>query len=121
MIARVRILGKSVRLDGALNKMYEARKAAITAIAQSAARDSEPLVPRLTGDLRQTAEVNSIYDEGKLIWGDASVPYARPHYYAPGDWNYTTPGTGPEWFEKAKQKHLDQWIKEGEQAAKEVL
>ena len=117
----IRIRVKEIRLEEILNKVGEAREAIVTAITQGAARDSEPLVPRLSGDLRQTAEVNSTYDQGKLVWGDASVPYARPHYYAPGDWNYTTPGTGPEWFEKAKQKHLDQWIKEGEQAAKEVL
>lgn len=117
MSIRCRI--KAVDVQRALNKAEPINKAVVTAVTQAALRDSEPYVPRLEGRLRQTAETESIYDEGKLIYGNASVPYAAVHYYAPGNWNYTTPGTGPRWFDKALKEKLAQWITEGAEAAKE--
>lgn len=109
----------AVDLGRAMQKADLMETAAITAIAQGVVRDSKPFVPKREGNLRQTGETESDYESGKVRYGNASVPYAAPQYNAPGGWNYTTPETGPDWYSKAEGKHLKQWIKEGEQAAKE--
>lgn len=111
---------KAVELAKAMQKADLMEEAAVTAISQGVVRDSAPFVPRLEGSLRQTAETESDYVSGKVIYGNRSVPYAAAHYYAPGNWNYTTPGTGPRWFEKAQAKHMKQWLAEGEKAVKEA-
>lgn len=109
----------AVDLGRAIQKADLMETAAVTAIAQGVVRDSEPYVPKREGKLRASAEIEIDYESGKVRYGNASVPYAAPQYNAPGGWNYTTPGTGPDWYSKAEGKHLKQWIKEGEQAAKE--
>lgn len=91
-----------------------------SSLVLAAMRDANPLVPMLTGALRMSAESQSKPNEGQLIYGSAAVPYARPHYFAPGGWHYTMPGTGPAWFDKAKQTHLPLWIREAEMAGKEA-
>lgn len=102
--------------------------------------DCEPLVPLLNGQLRRSAnfpegvyggvlEYNTPYahyqyvgkvygpnipkiDEmtGEIIgWyspkGKAKHPTGRMMA------NYSEPGTGPEWFEKAKERHGDKWLR----------
>ena len=66
---------------------------------------NENFVPLKSGDLRNNSNVAP---DGKSI--EWSSPYARRHYYAPGGWNYTTPGTGPRWDEKAKGVFMSDWI-----------
>lgn len=110
----------SVEMGRAIQKAGLMEKAAVNAISQAVVRDSEPYVPRLTGDLRDTGRSETDYEQGKVRYGNANVVYARPQYEAPGGWGYTTPGTGPEWYEEAKNAHMDQWIDEGEQAVKEA-
>lgn len=66
---------------------------------------NENFVPMRDGDLRALSAVSP---DGKNInWNSV---YARRHYYAPGTWNYTTPGTGPKWDEKAKGVFMSDWI-----------
>lgn len=119
MSGSVQIRVAAVDVGRALQKADLMETAAVTAISQAVVRDSEPYVPKREGHLRASAETESDYEAGKVRYGSASVPYAAPQYNAPGGWNYTTPGTGPDWYSKAEGKHLKQWIKEGEQAAKE--
>lgn len=119
MSGSIQIRVAAVNVGRALQKANLMETAAVTAIAQAVVRDSEPYVPKREGKLRASAETESDYETGKVRYGSAAVPYAAPQYNAPGGWKYTTPGTGPDWYSKAEGKHLKQWIKEGEQAAKE--
>lgn len=119
MSGSIQIRVAAVNVGLALQKADLMETAAVTAISQAVVRDSEPYVPKREGKLRASAETESDYEVGKVRYGSAAVPYAAPQYNAPGGWKYTTPGTGPDWYNKAEGKHLKQWIKEGEQAAKE--
>lgn len=119
MSGSIQIRVAAVNVGRALQKADLMETAAVTAISQAVVRDSEPYVPKREGKLRASAETESDYETGKVRYGSAAVPYAAPQYNAPGGWKYTTPGTGPDWYSKADGKHLKQWIKEGEQAAKE--
>ena len=119
MSGSIQIRVAAVNVGRALQKADLMETAAVTAISQAVVRDSEPYVPKREGKLRASAETGSDYEAGKVRYGSAAVPYAAPQYNAPGGWKYTTPGTGPDWYSKAEGKHLKQWIKEGEQAAKE--
>lgn len=110
----------AVDLGRAMKKADLMETAAVTAIAQGVVRDSEPFIPKREGNLRKTGETESDYEEGKVRYGSASVPYAAPQYDAPGGWSYTTPGTGPRWFDEAQAKHMKQWLAEGKKAVKEV-
>lgn len=113
----------AVDLGRAMQKADLMETAAVTAIAQGVVRDSEPFVPMSADQkyhLRETAEIESGYGSGKVRYGNASVPYAAPQYNAPGGWNYTTPGTGPRWFDEAQAMHMKQWLAEGKAAVKEV-
>lgn len=119
MSGSIQIRVAAVNVGRALQKADLMETAAVTAISQAVVRDSEPYVPKREGKLRASAETESDYETGKVRYGSAAVPYAAPQYNAHGGWKYTTPGTGPDWYSKAEGKHLKQWIKEGEQAAKE--
>lgn len=119
MSGSIQIRVAAVNVGRALQKADLMETAAVTAISQAVVRDSEPYVPKREGKLRDSAETESDYETGKVRYGSAAVPYAAPQYDAPGGWKYATPGTGPDWYSKAEGKHLKQWIKEGEQAAKE--
>jgi hypothetical protein len=66
---------------------------------------NENFVPERDGDLRAMSHVAP--DGSTINW--VSV-YARRHYYAPGNWNYTTPGTGPRWDQKAKSIFMSDWV-----------
>lgn len=66
---------------------------------------NENFVPKKFGNLRQSGQVAA---NGKqLIWYS---PYARRHFYAPGGWKYTTPGTGPRWDLKAEGIFMNDWL-----------
>lgn len=107
-----------IDLSGAEGKATLIADAVQAAVTIAARRDSEPYVPYLTGALRGSAETESQPEQGKLVYGNAAVPYARPQYYScPGK---TWPGTTTRWFEHAADARLAQWIEEGRRAAEEV-
>lgn len=93
--------------------------------------DCEPLVPHLNGALRNSAEFPGGIYGGILQYGGQFAPYA--HYQYAGElylaengssWarkyekkfpagkplQYHEPGTTDRWFEKAKEKHKEEWI-----------
>ena len=112
---------RAVNVQDAMQKADLMETAAVTAITQAAERDSRPYVPWLTGDLAGTAERQSIYEQGKLIYGDADVVYAAAQYYAnDASWNRNTPGTTSRWFDHAEAQHLNQWIEEGKAAIRNL-
>ena len=99
---------RSVDLKGAIAKAGRAKIRVMRMVTLAAREDTKPYVPYLDGALRQSAEVNSVPDAGKLIYGGGSVPYARRQYYdLPGKrW----PGTCMQWFEAAKAANLSKWV-----------
>lgn len=101
--------------------------------------DCEPLVPLLNGQLRRSANfpdgvyggvleyntpyahyqyVGEIYgpnipirDSEGNITGWFSPPGKAKHPTGRKMANYSQSGTGPEWFEKAKERHGDKWLR----------
>ena len=96
-------------LSRALSKAGDMERAATTAVTLAAREDCKPYVPYLDGHLRATAETESEPERGLLVWGNASVPYARAQYYGyPGKrW----PGTCMQWFDPAKAANISKWIR----------
>lgn len=111
----------SVDVARAVAKGLRAQQAAAKAYTLAARRDSNRYVPMLSGALRGSAGTQSDIYGGRLTYGGGNVPYARAHYYAPGGWRYTTPGTGPKWFDKAKRKYGAKWAQEAQQAARKKM
>lgn len=112
---------KSMDVARAMAKGLKAQQAAVKAYTLAAKRDSNRYVPKLSGDLRGSAGTQSDIYGGRLTYGDGNVPYARVHYYARGGWRYTTPGTGPKWFDKAKARYGSKWAQEAQQAARKAI
>lgn len=95
-----------VNLSGARTKLSTASvDRGRYAVANQALSDMNPFVPMKEGILRQTGHVNS--DATAVIW---NTPYASEMFYMP-KYNYTTPGTGPRWDNKAKSLFMSDWIK----------
>lgn len=105
-------------LRGAQRKAAPISEAARAAVTMAAMRDTEQFVPRVTGAMRGTAELESEPEKGELVYGNGDVVYARPQYY--GCPNKTWPGTVMKWFEHAKPIYMSSWLDEGERAAKEA-
>lgn len=74
-------------------------------LANQALSDMNPFVPMKDNVLRQTATID-ISGEGI----NYNTPYAARLFYMPMH-NYTTPGTGPRWDNKAKGVFMSDWIK----------
>lgn len=106
----------SVNVTGAASRGTAARKRVVTMVTLAAREDTKPFVPMVTGALRQTAELESHPEAGKLVYGSASVPYARAQYYAHP--HKTTPGTTCEWFAYSKAANLSKWLQIAQQEAK---
>lgn len=80
---------------------------ALKILAEQVRADSDQYVPRLTGDLRTFVNVNSLDENTAGLIYDSK--YASYQWYGIGMSNYTTPGTGPEWCEKARNKYGTDW------------
>lgn len=102
-------MGVSVKIDlsGARKKLSpEAFDRGRYLMANKALTDmNENFVPEKDGNLRQSGQVSA--DGKQLVWYS---PYARRHFYAPGGWKYTTPGTGPRWDLKAEGIFMSDWL-----------
>lgn len=96
-----------IDLSGAYKKLSQS--AVISgqrAVANQAMVDMNQFVPKKEANLRQTTSINM---DGSAI--NYHMKYARRHFYAPGGWKYTTPGTGPRWDLKAKGIFMNEWVK----------
>ena len=102
---------KSVDVSRALAKSTKVKTEAARAYALAAKDDSNRLAPFLTGALRQSGQVKAANGKAELSWGGGGVRYARPQYYAQSGWQYTTTGTGPRWFDKAKASRAAAWLR----------
>lgn len=110
---------KSFDVSPAVAKGKDAAMAVRSMVTIAAREDTKPYVPYLMGDLRGTAETESVPEEGLLVYGNASVPYARAQYY--GLPNKTWPGTVMQWFEASKAANMPAWERVGQEAAREVF
>lgn len=110
---------KSFDVAAAIAKGEEAATGIRTMVTMAAREDTKPYVPYVTGDLRGTAETESVPEEGLLVWGNASVPYAAAQYYLHP--NKTWPGTVMQWFEESKAANMPAWERTAQEAAREVF
>jgi hypothetical protein len=93
-----------INLGGAYQKMSpQARRRGQQAMANQALADMNPFVPADDFILRQTATIDI---DGSGI--NYNTPYAARMFYMMM-YNYTTPGTGPRWDNKAKAIHMADW------------
>lgn len=93
-----------VDLSGAKRKLSpQARRQGQQAMANQALADMNQFVPMDESTLRQTATVDI---DGAGI--NYNTPYARKLFYM-HMFNYTTPGTGPRWDNKAKAIFMRDW------------
>lgn len=73
-------------------------------------KDSNYYCPMDSGTLQKSAIIHSVLGSGRLVW---QTPYAREQYYNDG---YThghsrNPNATSRWFESAKARRLDVWLK----------
>ena len=95
----------SIDLSGAKAKLSNDRvKRGRYAVANQAMADMNQFVPMKEGILRMSATIDI---DGTAI--NYNTPYAsRLFYYQMV--NYTTPGTGPRWDNKAKSIFMSDWV-----------
>lgn len=89
----------------------QAQQRALALTTDAARMDTRPYVPFLSGALAQTADTQSIPEQGKLIYGDGNrVPYARRQYYdLPGKNKATHSKATKQWFEVSKAANMRRW------------
>ena len=75
------------------------------AVANQALADMNQFVPKKEGVLRMTGHIEGMGEYA--VW---NTPYAARMFYMMM-YNYTTPGTGPRWDNKAKALFMSDWIK----------
>ncbi|MFA1820555.1 minor capsid protein [Virgibacillus oceani] len=93
-----------INLGGAYRKMSpQSRRRGQQAMANQALADMNPFVPADEHILRQTATIDI---DGSGI--NYNTPYAARMFYMMM-YNYTTPGTGPRWDNKAKGMYMSDW------------
>lgn len=100
-----------IKLDGVKRKLSDSNmKMGRYALANQALADMNNYVPALDHHLRNSGTIDM--DGEGINW---NTPYAKAQFYGAvgkGGYpvrNYTTPGTGPRWDEKAKGIHMKDW------------
>lgn len=95
----------SINLSAARQKLStKALQAGQRALANQAAADMNQFVPKDEGHLRLAMSIDT---DGSAI--NYHMPYAAELFYM-HKYNYTTPGTGPRWDNKAKGFFISSWI-----------
>jgi hypothetical protein len=106
---RVKTRVRSVNVKPAQRKAAIAQRKATAATVDAARIDTHDFVPYREGNLRRTAETESKPEQGLLVYGNSSVPYASAQYYGlPGK---TWPGTVMHWFARAKAAFGRRWTR----------
>lgn len=95
----------TVDLSGVERKLSkQAQQRGQYTLANQAMADMNQFVPMDEGVLRMSATIDI---DGSGI--NYNMPYARRLFYM-YMYNYTTPGTGPRWDNKAKGIFMSDWI-----------
>lgn len=92
-------------LRGVQGKVDEMVRLGQFAFANQVHADSNLYAPMKSTDLRNQSNVTA--DNKQIVY---NTPYSRRQYYNQYA-NYTTPGTGPKWDQKAKSIHIKDWEK----------
>lgn len=72
-------------------------------------QDSNFFCPIKTGTLQKSAIINSRLGSGELVW---KTPYARRQYYEYSKPPYQpNPNACGKWFEAAKARWLEKWVR----------
>ncbi len=100
---------KEMDFSGARAKSPLMKKAATAALSDAVLESTSDLVPYNTGALRGSGEVETTYDQGRVIWGNSDIKYARVQYYEHP--TKRMPGTVPYWFDVAKVRDFATWMK----------
>lgn len=109
---------KSIDLSKAIEKAGKMERQVRAMVTIAAREDTKPYVPYLNGDLRDSANTESQPEDGLLVYGSSSVPYAAAQYY--GLPNKTWPGTAMQWFEHSKAANLKKWIQIAQREAEKI-
>lgn len=95
-------------LKGVKTKVSRMKKAGQQALANQVHADMNIYAPMLSSDMRNQSTI--AIDGSSVIW---HARYAKAQFYGSNGRvvfrNYTTPGTGPRWDEKAKAIHGKSW------------
>lgn len=102
----------TIDLKGVKPRVNNMTKQGQYALVNQVHADSNIYAPFRDGPLRNQSTMT--LDGKSIIW---NVPYARPQYYNQYS-NYTTPGTGPKWDQKALSIHGKSWERVVERAMK---
>lgn len=96
----------NIDLKGVHRKLStQAQQRGQYALANQALSDMNQFVPMDENILRMSASIDL---DGSAI--NYNTPYAARLFYM-YMYNYTTPGTGPRWDNKAKAQFMSNWIK----------
>lgn len=79
------------------NEMQNLDNAA-KAMAQSIVNNAKITVPKKSGALESSGRVEGSNGSYGAVFGSSSVPYARYQEFGNWDWNFTTPGTHPDYL-----------------------
>lgn len=101
MAARIRV---STEINGVRVRAEELVRRGQIALVNQVHADSNIYAPMLSTDLRNQSAISQ--DNKSISW---NTPYARRHYYNQMV-NYSEPGTGPKWDQKAKSIHGASWV-----------
>lgn len=94
-----------IKLEGVKRKLSkDALRSGRYAVTNQALADMNQFVPMREGNLRTATSMS--LDGSEITY---HMPYAKAHFYAPDGWNYTTPGTGPHWDDKASGIYMEDW------------
>lgn len=91
-------------IEGAIEKnIPQATKTLMSIILD----DSNFFIPKDTGALERSGRVD--YDTLEIVW---DIIYARRLYFGEGMQirRNTNPAASPQWFEKARAEHEDNWL-----------
>lgn len=97
---------KETSLKNKINTRMQSTQQALDAAVLS---DSNYFIPIKTGTMEKSSQINTRIGTGEIVW---RTPYVRRQYY-----DYHKPPYQPnpnacgKWFEAAKARWLDKWVK----------
>lgn len=73
-------------------------------------QDSNYFIPIKTGTMEKSSQINTRLGTGEIVW---RTPYARPQYYGVnfGHSKSANPNACAKWFEAAKARWLEKWVR----------
>ena len=99
----------SVNENGIKNNIEERARKTQAGLDSLILSDSNYFCPIKTGTLQKSAIINSRIGSGELVW---RTPYARRLYYEyekPA--HQANPNACAKWFEAAKARWLEKWVR----------